>query len=346
MPKHHTPSGRFLNPWPTRPPPAHNSFLRWAFAHRTTRPRPVDPPRGTFARTAPTFASPRAAPNELMLTWVGHSTFLIQVGGLNILSDPVWSDRASPLRFLGPKRWVEPGIPFDELPPIDVIMLSHDHYDHLDSATVHRLAERHPEARWLSPLRLGRFLRARGADAVTEMDWWEELTMHDARFICTPAQHYSARSLRDRRRSLWCSWTILCEAHRVFFAGDTGYFPEFGTIGERYGPFDVAMMPIGGYLPRDYMRFVHMDPADAVRAFRELNATRTSERLAVFVPMHWGTFKLTDEAMDEPPTLLEKEWRKVSAPPEALWLLMHGETRRYYGGVAAAQERSEGRAGS
>lgn len=328
MPKHHTPSGRFLNPWPTRPPPAHSGFLRWAFSHRTTRPRPVDPPPSTFIRATPDFPSPRADPSQLVLTWVGHSTFLLQIGGLNILTDPVWSDRASPLRFVGPKRWVAPGIHFDALPPIDVVMLSHDHYDHLDSATVHRLAECYPEARWLSPLRLGRFLRARGADAVTEMDWWEELTMHDVRFACTPAQHHSARGIRDRRRSLWCSWTILSKTHRVFFAGDTGYFPDFGVIGERYGPFDACLMPIGGYLPRDYMRFVHMNPAEAVQAFRDLNAASTPQRPPAFVPMHWGTFKLTDEAMDEPPALLEAEWRKVGAPAKDLWLLMHGETRR------------------
>ena len=298
----------------------------------------MDPPRGTFLRATPGFPAPRAASDDLVLTWVGHSTFLIQIGGLNILSDPVWSDRASPLPFIGPKRWVEPGIAFDDLPPIDVVMLSHDHYDHLDSATVRRLAHCYPEARWLSPLRLGRFLRARGADAVTEMDWWEELTMHDVRFACTPAQHHSARGIRDRRRSLWCSWTIVCRTHRVFFAGDTGYFPEFAAIGQRYGPFDAAMMPIGGYLPRDYMRFVHMDPADALRAFRDLNAGSGSGRMPVFVPMHWGTFKLTDEAMDEPPTLLEIEWRKAKAPPEALWLLMHGETRQHIGAPAGVRE--------
>ena len=300
----------------------------------------MDPPRSAFIRATPDFPAPRADPSELILTWVGHSTFLIQVGGLNILTDPVWSDRASPFRFIGPKRWVEPGIHFDSLPPIDVVLLSHDHYDHLDSATVHRLADRYPEARWLSPLRLGRFLRARGADAVTEMDWWEELTMHGVRFVCTPAQHYSARGIRDRRRSLWCSWTLICDAHRVFFAGDTGYFPEFGAIGLRYGPFDAAMIPIGGYLPRDYMRFVHMNPADAVRAFRDLNAASKSDRMPVFVPMHWGTFKLTDEAMDEPPALLEQEWRKAKATPDALWLLMHGETRRYHAAGPVSEQES------
>ena len=326
MPKHHTPSGGFLNPWPTRPPAAHGGFLKWAFSHRTTRPRPVDPPRSAFTLATPDFPSPRADATQLVLTWVGHSTFLIQLGGLNILTDPMWSARASPVPFMGPKRWVEPGIAFDSLPPIDVILLSHDHYDHLDSATVHRLAASYPEARWLSPLRLGRFLRERGADAVTEMDWWEELTMHGVRFACTPAQHHSARGIRDRRRSLWCSWTIVSDSHRLFFAGDTGYFPDFGAIGKRYGPFDATLLPIGGYLPRDYMRFVHMDPAEAVRAFRELNVVGSKECDRVLVPMHWGTFKLTDEAMDEPPKLLERAWKEMGEGAGTLSLLKHGET--------------------
>ncbi len=264
----------------------------------------------------------------MTITWVGHSTFLMQQGGLNILTDPVWSERASPFAFAGPRRWVPPAVDFDRLPPIDMVLISHDHYDHLDSATVHRLADCYPEARWLSPLRIGRFLRARGADAVTEMDWWEELTMHGVRFACTPAQHHSARGIRDRRRSLWCSWTIVADSHRVFFAGDTGYFPEFGAIGRRYGPFDVSLLPIGGYLPRDYMRFVHMDPMEAVRAFRDLNAGHAPGRAPAFVPMHWGTFKLTDEAMDEPPALLVKEWTKSGTTAEALWMMQHGESRR------------------
>ena len=340
MPTHHTPSGRFDNPWATRPPPGHTNLLRWALAHRRTRPKPVDPDPSVFERATPAFASPRAEIGKLVLTWVGHSTFLVQIGGLNVLTDPMWSERASPLRFVGPKRWVPPGIPIDQLPPIDVVLLSHDHYDHLDSWSVRQIVTRHPEARWLAPLRLGRFLRRHGADAVTEMDWWEELTTHETRFACVPAQHHSARGLRDRRRSLGCGWVITCDAHRVYFAGDTAFFQGFSEIGARYGPFDAALMPIGGYLPREYMRYLHMTPEEAVKAFAKLNAPRAdasdarsdeplaaSSRQRVFVPMHWGTFKISDEAMDEPVALLERAWRKRGASAASLWLLMHGETR-------------------
>lgn len=337
MPNHHTPSGGFANPWATRPPQGHTNLLRWALAHRRTRPKPVDPDPSVFVRATPDFPSPRAEIGKLVLTWVGHSTFLVQTGGLNVLTDPMWSDRASPVRFVGPKRWVPPGIALEQLPPIDVVLLSHDHYDHLDSWTVRQLVKRHPEARWLAPLRLGRFLRRHGADAVTEMDWWEELTTHETRFACVPAQHYSARGLRDRRRSLWCGWVITCAAHRVYFAGDTAYFQGFSEIGARYGPFDASLMPIGGYLPREYMRYLHMTPEEAVKAFATLNVRpdtvdeRAGEsvepRQSVFVPMHWGTFKISDEAMDEPVALLERAWRERSAPPASLWLLMHGESR-------------------
>jgi N-acyl-phosphatidylethanolamine-hydrolysing phospholipase D len=328
--EHHTASGHFRNPWPTRPPEGHTRFLRWALAHRTTRPTPVDPDRSAFSLAAPEFARPRATGADLVLTWVGHSTFLVQVGGLNILTDPMWSDRASPIPFVGPRRWVKPGIAMHELPPIDVVVLSHDHYDHLDKRSVNRMARLHAEARWLAPLGLGRRLRQWGAQAVAEMDWWEELGMHGVLFACVPAQHYSARGLRERWRSLWCGWVMRAdEGKRVYFAGDTAYFPEFAAIGARYGPFDAALMPIAGYLPRDYMKYVHLSPEDAVRAFTELRAAAgdAPDREPVFVPMHWGTFKLSDEAMDEPVMLLERAWRERGAAASDLWLLMHGETR-------------------
>ena len=155
--------------------------------------------------------------------------------------------------------------------------------------------------------------------------------MHGVLFACVPAQHHSARGLVNRRRSLWCGWAMRADDGRsVYFAGDTAYFSGFAEIGARYGPFDGSLMPIGGYLPRDYMKFLHMTPEEAVRAFREVNARaagRSAGPTPAFVPMHWGTFKLTDEAMDEPPTLLQQEWAKSGAPPEKLWLLMHGETR-------------------
>ena len=321
-PPHHRPGGGFRNPWIGAGAPALGGLLKWMLVHRTTRPRPRDPPPSRFPRLQPLFAVPRAAPDRLIVTWVGHSSFLIQVGGLNVVTDPMWSVRASPLSFVGPRRWVPPGIDFAELPPIDLVLLSHNHYDHLDNRTVRRLSAGHPRATWLVPLGLAGFVRRRGARDVSEHDWWQETRVHGALVACTPAQHFSSRSIGDRGATLWCGWAVITETHRVFFAGDTAYHPEFARIAERLGPFDLALLPIGGYEPRWFMRAVHMNPEEAVRAFRDLGGSRT-----VMVPMHWGTFKLTDEAMDEPPVRAHAAWREAGLPVERFWLLAHGESR-------------------
>jgi N-acyl-phosphatidylethanolamine-hydrolysing phospholipase D len=255
---------------------------------------------------------------------VGHSSLLIQLNGLNILIDPMWSERASPVQFAGPRRWVRPGIAFEDVPPLDVVLESHNHYDHLDAPTVRRLARAHPEASWVVPLGLGAFVRTRGVSdhRVRELDWWEEHAIGSLRIAATPAMHFSSRGFGDRGDTLWCGFALSSDGangRHVYFAGDTGYHPEFGAIGERYGPFDVALMPIGAYEPRWFMRYLHMNPEEAVAAFRALNAR-------VMVPIHWGTFKLTDEAMDEPPIRARAAWDSAGLPPSGYRQLAHGET--------------------
>jgi N-acyl-phosphatidylethanolamine-hydrolysing phospholipase D len=290
--------------------------------HRTTRPRPRDPDPAIFARVTPAFVSPRASASQLTVTWVGHASLLLQLGGRNILTDPMWSERASPVSFAGPRRWVAPGIAFDALPPLDVVLLSHNHYDHLDDRTMRRLAASHPEAHWIVPLGLASFVRKRGVgnDAVTELDWWQDHTIASLRIAATPAQHFSSRGIGDRGDTLWCGFALGTEnGRRIYFAGDTGYYPDFGAIGKRCGPFDVALLPIGAYEPRWFMRYVHMNPEEAVEAFRALNAR-------VMVPIHWGTFKLTDEAMDEPPTRARSAWAAAGLPADRYRQLAHGET--------------------
>jgi N-acyl-phosphatidylethanolamine-hydrolysing phospholipase D len=248
----------------------------------------------------------------------------------------MWSERASPARFAGPKRWVEPGVRLEALPPIDVVLLSHNHYDHLDDRTVRRLAAAHPDAVWVTPLGLADFVRRRGARSAMELDWWQEAMVGTAHVVCIPAQHFSARGLGDRGDTLWCSW-ILRTAREgpgegateprdwsVFFGGDSAFHPEFARIGERFGPFDLTMLPIGAYDPRWFMRTVHMNPEEAMRAFQQLNAGAGTRR-TVLLPIHWGTFKLTDEPMDEPPARLRRVWTTGAAAE--LWLLAHGETR-------------------
>jgi N-acyl-phosphatidylethanolamine-hydrolysing phospholipase D len=269
----------------------------------------------------PTFPSPRAPAGLLTATWVGHSSVLLQLGGLNILTDPMWSPRASPVSFAGPRRWVPPAIAFEALPPIDLVLQSHNHYDHLDDRTVRQLSRAHPEAAWLVPLGLAAFVRDRGARRVTELDWWQEVEVGPVRVACTPAQHFSGRGFTDRGSALWCGWAIAAPAQgkRVFFSGDTGLHPEFAAIAARYGPFDVALLPIGAYEPRWFMRSIHMNPEEAVEAFRALGAR-------AMIPIHWGTFKLTDEAMDEPSLRARSAWRAAGLPPDGYRELAHGET--------------------
>ena len=320
MLEHHHPNGGFVNPWLESTLPARlGGLLRWRLVDRVKHPPPPDPDPATLRLATPQFAAPRAAVDRLTITWVGHSTFLVQIGGRNLLTDPIWSGRASPVSWAGPRRWVPPGVPFEALPPLDAVLLSHNHYDHLDDATVRRLVARAPGARWLVPLGLAPYLRARGATEVSELDWWQETRLEPILVGCTPAQHFSGRSLRDRNRSLWCGWSLTVPARQVFFAGDTGYHREFAGVGKRFGPFDVALLPIGAYEPRWFMRPVHMNPEEAVQALLDLGPAR-------MIPMHWGTFKLTDEPMDEPPKRARDAWGKAGLPADQFSLLAHGET--------------------
>lgn len=333
-PAHHAPGGGFRNPWLDGPPGGRlGAFLKWTLVDRLTKPLPRDPDPSVFRRATPDFAVPRAPANRLGVTWVGHSSFLLQIAGVNILTDPMWSERASPVRFAGPRRWVPPGVAFDRLPPIDLVLQSHNHYDHLDVATVRRVAARAPEAAWLVPLGLADFVRRRGPRRVTELDWWQETRVAGLSIACAPAQHFSARNHADRNRTLWCSWVVRAPGRRLYFGGDSGYHPDFAAIGRRYGPFDIGLFPIGAYEPRWFMRPVHMNPEEAVRASRDVGA-------GVMVPMHWGTFKLTDEAMDEPPRRTEAAWREAGFRPQDLWLLAHGETRWLNDGEGLARASS------
>lgn len=301
-------------------------MLRWV-GHRILHGRPPDPDPSVFVRAVPTPELPRASTDALTVTWIGHSTTLIQIGSVNVLTDPIFSARASPVSFAGPARWVPPGLPLDRLPPVDLIVLSHDHYDHLDVASVRTLAASMPESEWAVPHGLEQRLRPLGVRRVAAFDWWEVRRIAGLEVGCTPAQHFSGRGFRDRNTTLWCGWSFTTSVRRVFFAGDTGYHPEFARIARRFGPFDLCLMPIGAYEPRWFMRPVHMDPEEAVHALRDVGSAH-GEEVPPLVPIHWGTFKLTDEPMDEPPARVQRAWHEAGLPPERLWLLAHGETRR------------------
>ena len=296
---------------------------------RLTQRRPPDPQPGFVPRATPAFIAPRASTNRVTTTWVGHSTFLIQIGGLNVLTDPMWSDRASPVAFAGPRRWMPPALSLDALPPIDVVLQSHNHYDHLDDGTVRRLAARFPDARWIAPLGLGDWLRRRGVLVATELDWWQSAPVGSLTVTATPAQHFSARGFGDRCRSLWCGFVVATPSARVYFAGDTALHPEFAAIGARLGPFDLVHLPVGAYEPRWFMQRVHLNPEDAIQAYSAITGSGPTPPCAA---MHWGTFKLTDEPMDEPPRRARELWTEAGLTAESLWILACGETREVSGG--------------
>ncbi|HET8655605.1 MAG TPA: MBL fold metallo-hydrolase [Longimicrobiaceae bacterium] len=308
-------------------------MLRWWWERRT-HPRAPNPGPGELPVVRGRVARPGPAPGELRATWVGHSTFLLQVGGLNVLTDPVFSERASPVRWAGPGRFQPPGLPFPELPPIDVVLLSHDHYDHLDEPTVRRLHARFGERiTWFAPLGYRAWFAARGVRAVVELDWWEDAAVSGpegaVRVRCLPAQHWTSRAPWDRFERLWCSWSLSAPGGaRVYFGGDSGWFPGYAEIGERAGPFDLVLMPIGAYEPRWFMAPSHMNPEEAVQAYLELGGR------GVFGGMHWGTFRLTDEPPCEPPERARAAWATAGLPAERLWIPAHGATRVVCGGAA------------
>jgi N-acyl-phosphatidylethanolamine-hydrolysing phospholipase D len=319
---------RFSNPWPTQPPPGHNNIIRWALAHRINRPR--DGSDRVVELATPSVVSPRLVADDLALTWIGHSTVLIQMGGMNILTDPVWADRASPVPFLGPRRRLPAAVALDALPPIDVVLISHNHYDHLDLGTVRHLACKSPDTVWVAPIGVGSYIRRVGARHVFDHDWWSDREVGGVSVHCVPAQHSSGRGLNDRNRSLWCGWTIATtEGPRraVYFAGDTAYCPAFIEIGARLGPFDACLLPIGAFEPRWYMRYVHMTPEEAVHAYEDLCQGAVGR--SAFVPIHWGTFRIADDPLDEAPRRLRAEWAGLRLPAHALAMMAHGETRRW-----------------
>jgi N-acyl-phosphatidylethanolamine-hydrolysing phospholipase D len=321
-PSHHDPNRGFRNPWPNSTPPQFPALFRWAL-DRMIHPPPRDPPASAFPTVSPTFVAPRAPADQLTVTWIGHSATLIQIGGCNLLTDPMLGRRASPFPFAGPRRWVPPAVSVDALPPLDVVLVSHNHYDHLHRGSVRALAARFPTTPWIAPLGLAPLLRRWGVRETEELDWWDAASLAGLTITATPAQHFSARGPTDRNRTLWCGFTISTQTRRAYFVGDTGYHPHFGTIAERLGPFDLTLMPVGAYDPRWVMRPVHLDPDEAVRAFLDLGGGASG----VMGAIHWGTFKLTDEPMDEPPRRTRAAWQDAGLPAERLWIPRHGETR-------------------
>ncbi|WP_200303087.1 MBL fold metallo-hydrolase [Streptomyces adelaidensis] len=257
---------------------------------------------------------PRVGARTLAVSWAGHASWVVRIGGLTVLTDPVWSRR-----ILGtPTRITPVGIAWDELPRVDAVAISHNHYDHLDAPTLARLPRHTPV---FAPAGLGRWFRRRGFGRVTELDWWEAAELDGVRFDFVPAHHWSKRTLTDTCRSLWGGWVLTApDGKRLYFAGDTGYGHWFSRIGRRYPGIDLALLPIGAYDPRWWLSDVHCDPEEAVRAFQDLGAHRMA-------PMHWATFVLSAEPVLEPLTRVRAAWRAARLPRENLWDLPVGASQ-------------------
>jgi L-ascorbate metabolism protein UlaG (beta-lactamase superfamily) len=283
--------------------------------------------QGERAAWPPLVSDPASAPppdgvepNSVAITFINQASFLIRLPGALVLTDPIFSERCSPVSWAGPKRVRPPGIALADLPRPDVVLLSHNHYDHMDLATLRVLQSRH-KPRFVTMLGNARILARLGIVA-TELDWWQDVTVGALRITATPARHFSARTPFDRNRSLWGGFTVSVGAGMVLFAGDSGAGPHWSEIRTRLGEPDVALLPIGAYEPRWFMAAVHMDPAEAVEAHLALGARRS-------VGMHFGTFQLTDEAIDAPLLALDIARRMAALEEDTFGTHGFGETRVY-----------------
>jgi L-ascorbate metabolism protein UlaG (beta-lactamase superfamily) len=311
--KPHRAADGFRNNYPHT---AKGGFWRWQW-ERLRDGLPQRPEGGYRFETA----RPDLASNP-SITWVGHATVLLRVGGMSLLTDPHFSERASPISFAGPKRVVPPIPALGDLPHIDAVVISHNHYDHLDQDTVAKLADQAGGSpRFYVPLGLKDWFARRGIHDVVELDWWESRDFRGLQMDFVPVQHWSARTLTDENQSLWGGWVIRHPELSFFFAGDSGYSRDFSDIRARFGGFDLAAIPIGAYAPRWFMQIMHLDPAEAVRVHQDVNARQS-------VAIHWGTFdSLTDESLYEPPLRLAQERKNAGLADDDFFVMRHGETR-------------------
>lgn len=293
------------------------SFWKWQW-ERWTGPRKEEPPFNPVVLKTDTEYLQRNK-TETTLTWIGHSSFLLQVQGKNILTDPVFSDRVSPVTFYGPKRLV--ALPFaqKDLPKVDIVVISHSHYDHLDLKTLRSLNEQNQgQTLFLVPLGNAELLKFEGIKNVKEFDWWEQLSLEGLTLTFTPAQHWTQRTLWDRNQSLWGGWLVQTEKFKFIYTGDTGYSKDFADIYDRFGAVDLALIPIGAYEPRWFMGKQHVDPDGAIKIHQDLHS-----RMSIGV--HWGTFRLSDEPMAAPPEELAAARIRAAIPDQEFQVMKHGE---------------------
>jgi N-acyl-phosphatidylethanolamine-hydrolysing phospholipase D len=327
--RHHTPSG-FKNNYVSAVDKSLGDLLRWRWeAFRQGLPKPPQTPTPSVAPDlAAIHANSRAAAlMQPAITWIGHASMLVQASGLNVLTDPLFGNRASPLQFVGPLRTQPPGVALEDLPAIDAVVISHNHYDHLDKGTVIALnARARGDTLFLVPLGLKAWMAGLGITNVVELDWWQSHALRGVEFFLTPVQHWSARGMGDRCQTLWGGWAVFGADFHWYFTGDTGYSRDFIDTREHFADrnadgFDLALIAVGAYEPRWFMKAQHVNPAEAVQIHKDLAPKRS-------VGVHWGTFNLTDEPLDQPPRDLAEARLAQGVPEEDFFLMKIGETRR------------------
>ncbi len=314
---------KFINPYENKIKRTLLAAVLWKLGYyKGPKEHPKNDP--SFVYPVPTQG---VRENEPKAVWINHSTFLISINGLNILTDPIWNERCSPLSFLGPKRRHKPAVEIDALPPIDMVLISHNHYDHLDKKSVMALHAKNPEIIWLVPTGVRKWFYKRGIANVIERGWWEdtefEIKGKKIKATAVPTQHFSGRHLWDLNKTLWAGWVVEfmkgkeC-AKRLYFLGDTGYNPyDFKKIGEHFGHMDLSLIPIGAYLPRTFMAPVHIEPKNSVRIHREVRSKLT-------IGMHWKTFNLADEPISQPPYDLFHALHREGVDPSTFLALEPG----------------------
>ena len=288
----------------------------WKWRKESKKPEPMSFP---LAKNDPKFLQENRS--QKTLTWIGHASFLIQIDGINILTDPHLTKRASPVVFAGPSRTTPPGLDINDLPEIDVIVISHNHYDHLDYQTILNITrkQRTNQPLILVPLKLKKLVESFGARNVKELGWWDTTNFNNLNIHAVPVQHWSNRSF-NTNKTLWCGWVFENKNFKCIFVGDTGYSKDFATIQQRFGHMDLSLIPIGAYAPRWFMKYHHCNVDEAIQIHKDLKSKKS-------IAMHWGTFQLTDEPMDEPIKLLKKLAPEKNLLSDEFVAMTHGESK-------------------
>lgn len=313
---HHTPEG-FCNPEPDLRQPG--DLRRWQ-RERKAQGLPLPPAQGYPQFTAQWWQPADLGGSDDRVWWLGHACLMLRTGGKITLIDPALSSRASPLRFYGPQRKTPASLAIANLPRVDCVLISHNHYDHLDLPTIKTIIKRFPQTEFVVPLGLARWFRKRGARRVTELDWWQFTCIGGLRVHAVPARHWSMRTLWDRNRSLWCGWVVQYQSLNVWFSGDSGYTENLLEIPRRLGPFNLAALPVGAYAPEWFMHGQHMNPQQAVSLYGALGQPLT-------IPIHWGVFELADESLDAPPQALADALQAAGMDGERFAAWRIGESR-------------------